>query len=71
MVRISVRVSSGTARFRVAVRAGSIGRALEIAGGRNLGCVVGVPSPVGPEALFAGTRTGAAAGQAELEKAAA
>ncbi len=70
MVRISVRVSSGTARFRVAVRAGSIRRALEIAGGgRNPGCLVGMSSPVGPEAFFAGTR--AAAGQAELEKAAA
>ncbi len=69
MVKISVRVSSGTARFRVAVRAGSIRRALEIVGGRNPGCAVGVSSPVGPEAFFAGTR--AAAGQAGLEKAAA
>ncbi len=70
MVKISVRVSSGTARFRVAVRAGSVRRALEIAGGRSPGCDVEL-HPVGPEGFFAGTRVPAAAGQAGLEQAAA
>ena len=70
MVKISVRVSSGTARFRVAVRAGSIRRAPEIAGGRNPGCD-GELYPVGSERFLAGTRVPAAAGQAGLEQAAA
>ena len=70
MVKISVRVSSGTARFRVAVRAGSVGRALEIAGGPNPGRDVGLYT-VGSAKFFAGTRVSAAAGQAGLEQAAA
>ena len=70
MVKISVQVSSGTARFRVAVRAGSVRRALEIAGGRNPGCDV-ESYPVGSESFFAGTRVPAATGQAGLEQAAA
>jgi len=70
MVKISVRVSSGTARFRVSVRAGSTRRALEITGGRNSGCDVEL-YPVGSERIFAGTRVPAAAGQAGLGQAAA
>ena len=70
MVKISVRVSSGTARFRVAVRAGSVRRALEIAGGRSPGCDVEL-YPVVSERLFAGTRVLAATGQTGLEQAAA
>jgi hypothetical protein len=70
MVKTSVRVSSGTARFRVAVRAGSIRRALEIAGGPNPGCDVELYS-VGSERFSAGTRVPAAAGQAGLGQAAA
>jgi hypothetical protein len=70
MVKISVRVCSGTARFRVAVRAGSVRRALEIAGGPNPGRDVEL-HPVGSERFFAGTRVPAAAGQAGLEQAAA
>ena len=70
MVKISVRVSSGTARFRVSVRAGSVRRALEIAGGWNPGCDV-ESYPAGSERFFAGTRVPAAAGQAGLERAAA
>ena len=69
MVKISVRVSSGTARFRVSVRAGSVRRALEIAGGRNPGCDDGL-YPVVSERFFAGTRV-PAAGQAGLRPAAA
>ena len=69
MVRTSVRVSSGTARFRVAVRAGSFRRALEIAGGRDPGYGLSVPSRVaGAEAFCTGARH--AAGRAELGKAA-
>ena len=70
MVKISVRVSSGTARFRVAVRAGSVRRALEIAGGPNPSCDV-EPYPVGTERFFARMRVPTAAGQARLEQAAA
>ncbi len=70
MVKISVRVSSGTARFRVAVRAGSVRRALEIAGGPNPGRDVGLYT-VGSERFLAGTRVPAAAEQAGLEQAAA
>jgi hypothetical protein len=70
MVKISVRVSSGTARFRVSVRAGSIRRALKIAGGQIPGCDVEA-YPVGYERLFAGTRVPVAAGQAGLGRAAA
>jgi len=70
MVKISVRVSSGTARFRVAVRAGSVRRALEIAGGRSPGCDAEL-HPVGSEGFFAGMRVPTAAGQAGLVQAAA
>ena len=70
MVRISVRVSSGTARFRVAVRAASVRRALEIVGERNPGRDLELYR-VGSERLFAGTRVLATAGQAGLEQAAA
>ena len=66
MVKISVRVSSGTARFRVSVRAGSVRRALEIAGGRNPGCDDGL-YPVGSERFTSVP----AAGQAGLRPAAA
>jgi hypothetical protein len=37
MIRISVQVSSGAARFRVMVQAESIERALEIVGRKNPG----------------------------------
>ena len=70
MVKISVRVSSGTARFRVAVRAGSVRRALEIAGGRNPGCDVEL-YPDGSERFSAGTRVPAATGWGRLGQAAA
>ncbi len=45
MVKIVVQVRSGAARFRVAVQAESIQRALEIAKKQNLGryCEVTVP----------------------------
>ena len=37
MIRISVEVGQGAARYRVAVRAKNIGRALEIVGSQNTG----------------------------------
>ena len=49
MVRISVEVSSGAARFRVSVQAQSIERALEIAQRQNPGkdCEVRFPIDAG------------------------
>jgi hypothetical protein len=52
MVRISVEVSSGAARFRVMVQAESIERALEIAKRHNLGKECRVTFPLDPEAFF-------------------
>jgi len=62
MVRISVEVTSGAARFRVAVQAESIQRALEIVRRQNPGRDVGVVFPIEPEMFFAGDR-GAEVGQ--------
>jgi hypothetical protein len=52
MVRISVEVSSGAARFRVMVQAESIERALEIAKKHNPGTECRVTFPLDPEAFF-------------------
>ena len=52
MVRISVEVGSGTARFRVMVQAESIERALEIAKRHNPGKECWVTFPLDPEAFF-------------------
>jgi hypothetical protein len=52
MIRISVKVSSGTARFRVAIEAESIERALEIAARQNPGKDCEVTFPLDPEAFF-------------------
>jgi hypothetical protein len=54
MVRISVQVSSGAARFRVMVQAESIERALEIAKKHNPGKECRVTFPIDPESFFAG-----------------
>lgn len=54
MVRISVRVSSGSARFRVMVQAESIERALEIARRHNPASECQVSFPIDPESFFAG-----------------
>ena len=56
MVRISVEVKSGATRFRVAVQAESIWRALEIVRGQNPGRDIGVVFPIDPEMFFAGDR---------------
>ena len=52
MIRISVEVSSGAARFGVMVQAESIERALEIAKGQNPGKECRVTFPLDPEAYF-------------------
>jgi hypothetical protein len=52
MIRISVRVSSGRARFSVAVQAESIERALEIVARKNPGNECEVTFPIDPETFF-------------------
>jgi hypothetical protein len=52
MIRISVEVSSGAARFKVAVEAESIERALEIAARQNPGKACEVTFPIDPETFF-------------------
>ncbi len=52
MIRISVQVSSGTARFEVAVQAESIERALGIATRLNPGKECEVTFPIDPETFF-------------------
>jgi hypothetical protein len=54
MIRISVQVSSGAARFRVMVQAESIERALEIAKRHNPGKECQVTFPIEPESFFVG-----------------
>ena len=54
MVRISVELTGGAARFRVAVQAESVRRALEIVERRNPGCNARVVFPIDPEAFFVG-----------------
>jgi hypothetical protein len=49
MVRISVQVSSGTARFRVTIQAESIERALDIVASQNPGKACEVTFPIDPE----------------------
>ena len=52
MIRISIQVSSGAARFRVMVQAESIERALEIAERHNPGKECEVTFPIDPETFF-------------------
>jgi hypothetical protein len=52
MIRISVQVSSGTARFRVVVQAESIERAVESVGRQYPGKVCEVTFPIDPETFF-------------------
>jgi hypothetical protein len=52
MIRISVQVSSGAARFEVAREAESIERALEIAARQNPGKECEVTFPVDPETFL-------------------
>ena len=54
MVRISVEVSSGTARFRVSVQAQSIERALEIVQEQSPGKDCKVRFPIDAESFIEG-----------------
>ena len=54
MIRISVRVSGGTARFSVGIQAESIERALEIVAMQNPGRECEVAFPIDPETFFVG-----------------
>jgi hypothetical protein len=52
MVKVSIEVRSGAARFRVAVRAESIHQAVELVGERFPGRDVVVGFPIDPEDFF-------------------
>jgi hypothetical protein len=52
MVRVSVEVCSGTARFRVGVQAQDIRSALSLVGGRYPQGEVRVAFPIEPEGFF-------------------
>ncbi len=52
MIRILVQVSSGAARFKVAVQAESIERALEIAARQNPCKECEMTFPIDPETFF-------------------
>jgi len=52
MIRISVQVSNDSARFRVAIQAESIERALEIVARQNPGKACEVAFPIDPETFF-------------------
>ena len=69
MIRLSVEVGRGTARYKVAVQAESIRRALQIAGALRTGGGPRVTLAIDPEASFVGDLA-AAAGSVEREKAA-
>jgi hypothetical protein len=53
VVKVSIEVRNGAARFSVAVRAESIKRVLSIAGERYPGDDVRIDLPVDPEGFFA------------------
>ena len=54
MIKVTVQVASGTARFKVAVQSESIRRAVQIVEGQNPGCEARVTFPIDPEAFFVG-----------------
>ena len=55
MIKVSVEVREGTALFRVAVQAESIGRAISIISGGHPGRDVRVVFPIDPEEFFIGS----------------
>ena len=67
MVRITVEVGRGAVRYRVAVQAESIRRALEIVEGTHPSREIRVTFPIDPESFFVKEST-AVAGQIEQEK---
>ena len=52
MVKVSIEVHDGTARFAVAVLAKSIQQALSIVSAQYPGCVARVRFPIEPEGFF-------------------
>jgi hypothetical protein len=54
MIKVSVEVREGAARFRVGVRADSIDRAVSIMKGRNPDRDVRVVFPIDPDGFFVG-----------------
>jgi hypothetical protein len=54
MIKISVEVKSGAARFKVTLQAESIERAMEIANSYNPGKECTVVFPIDPEVFFVG-----------------
>jgi hypothetical protein len=67
VVRLSIEVRNGAARFGVAVRAESIRRALSIVGNRYPGGEVEVEFPIDPEGFFV-KDPAATEGPVEFEK---
>ena len=67
MVRITVEIGRGAIRYRVAVQAESIRRALEIVEGTNPGREIKVTFPIDSESFFV-EEPAAVAGQIEQEK---
>ena len=54
MIKVSVEVREGAARFRVAVQAESISQAVSVVKGRHPGRDVRVVFPIDPERYFPG-----------------
>jgi hypothetical protein len=52
VVKVSIEVRKGDARFKVAVRAQSIKRAVSLVGRRYPGCEPRVKFPIDPEGFF-------------------
>ena len=70
MIRITVDIDSGTARYRVAVQAESIRRALELVEKMDPGSKFGIAFPIDPETFFVNDPA-AKAGHVERENLAA
>jgi hypothetical protein len=70
LIRISVQLTRGAARYRVAVQAESIERALEIVERQNPGCEAEVAFPIDPEVYFV-SDTGVTTGPVNQEQAVA
>jgi hypothetical protein len=52
LIKISVEAGRGAARYRIAVQAESIERALEIVERQNPGCEAKVAFPIDPEVFY-------------------
>jgi hypothetical protein len=70
VARITVEVGSGAARYKIAIQAGSVRRALEIAEGLSPGSDLGATFPVNLETSSVEDLT-PTVGSAEREKSAA